>query len=171
MISIIVAFTKNNRAIGKNNTLPWHISDDLKRFKELTTGNVVIMGKNTYLSIVNMLGKPLPNRENIVISSSLDKSTLPNEVHLAKTFNEAIDLSKRLGEKVFIIGGQQVYETAINDTRINEILATVIEKDVDGDAFFPNIDTNDWEIIDIKDGENSEINYQFITYRRKNESL
>ena len=102
-ISIIVAMSKN-RVIGKNNTMPWHLSDDLKNFKSVTTGKTVIMGRLTYESI----GKPLPNRKNIVLSRNLKNS----DVIVLDKLEHAIEESKEENE-IFIIGGQDIYNQTI----------------------------------------------------------
>ena len=104
-ITIIVAYT-NNLLIGKDNSIPWHISDDLKRFKKLTTGNVIIMGRKTFESLGS---KPLPNRTNIVISSKLNTS---NSVTVYKNLIEAINNHKN--EKIFLIGGYSIYKEGLN---------------------------------------------------------
>src|SRR3989338_8906137 len=104
MVTIIVAMTKN-RTIGKNNQIPWHLSEDLKNFKRLTTGNTVIMGRKTFDSI----GKPLPNRENIVISRQSYPETMG--VKFVQSVDQALAQASK--GKIFIIGGASIYlETA-----------------------------------------------------------
>ena len=135
-ISIIVAMT-NNRVIGKDNEMPWHLSDDLKNFKKLTLGKTVIMGRLTYDSI----GKPLPNRRNIVLSRSLKDK----KVNILRNVEEAIEVTST-EEEVFIIGGQDIYLQTIKQA--TKLYITMIDSVIEGDKFFPNIDLSQWKIID-----------------------
>ena len=135
-ISIIVAMT-NNRVIGKDNQMPWHLSDDLKNFKKLTLGKTVIMGRLTYDSI----GKPLPNRKNIVLSRSLKDK----KVDVLSNVEEALEVTSA-EEEVFIIGGQDIYSQTIK--KATKLYITMIDSEIEGDKFFPNIDLSDWKIID-----------------------
>jgi len=134
-ISIIVAMT-NNRVIGKDNEMPWHLSDDLKNFKKLTLGKTVIMGRLTYDSI----GKPLPNRRNIVLSRSLKDK----KVNVLSNVEEALEVTSA-EEEVFIIGGQDIYLQTIK--KATKLYITMIDSEIEGDKFFPNIDLSDWKII------------------------
>ena len=135
-ISIIVAMT-NNRVIGKDNEMPWHLSDDLKNFKKLTLGKTVIMGRLTYDSI----GKPLPNRKNIVLSRSLKDK----KVDVLSNVAEALEVTSA-EEEVFIIGGQDIYSQTIK--KATKLYITMIDSEIEGDKFFPNIDLSEWKIID-----------------------
>jgi dihydrofolate reductase len=149
MIKIVVA-TSNNGVIGKDNKLLWRQSEDLKRFKELTTGNKVVMGRKTYESI----GKPLPGRDNYVITRSL------NEIDGCKVFKSFEEVDKLEGD-IFIIGGGEIYEKFI--TLADEIYLTIIDCDVDGDTFF-NLDSNGWIEISsesFKKDDKNEYNYTF----------
>jgi dihydrofolate reductase len=121
----IIAAIARNRTIGNEGKLPWHISDDLKRFKRLTTGHTVLMGRKTFES----LGKPLANRRNVVISSRPvpDSETYPS-------LTAALDaLSGQ--EKIFVIGGGSIYAQMLD--RADELYLTLIDRDVEGDTFFP----------------------------------
>jgi len=135
-LSIIVAMT-NNRVIGKDNEMPWHLSDDLKNFKKLTLGKTVIMGRLTYDSI----GKPLPKRRNIVLSRSLKDE----KVNVFSNVEEALEETSS-EEEVFIIGGQDIYSQTIK--KATKLYITMIDSEIEGDKFFPNIDLSDWKIID-----------------------
>ena len=135
-ISIIVAMT-NNRVIGKDNEMPWHLSDDLKNFKKLTLGKTVIMGRLTYDSI----GKPLPKRRNIVLSRSLKDE----KVNVFSNVEEALEETSS-EEEVFIIGGQDIYSQTIK--KATKLYITMIDSEIKGDKFFPNIDLSAWKIID-----------------------
>ncbi len=121
----IIAAVSRNRVIGKDGKLPWHISEDLKRFKRLTTGHVVLMGRKTFES----LGKPLPNRRNVVVTSHL----IPG----VETYPSLPDALRALEaeEKIFIIGGGTIFAQLLD--RADELYLTIIERDVEGDAFFP----------------------------------
>ena len=152
MISIIAAVSKNGM-IGVDNKLPWDLPKDLKRFKELTTGNVVIMGRKTYESI----GKPLPNRINIVITRNKDFS-VPG-VLTAKSLQNA--LLKAGGEKeIFIIGGGEIYSQAISYS--NKRYITEVDMEVEGDTTFPDIDKNRWSLKEEVDFDGG----KFLTYER-----
>jgi len=162
MICIFVAYSKNC-VIGKSNDLPWYLPEDLKRFKELTSGHSVIMGKNTYNSIVNRLGHALPNRRNIVISSSLAPGS---DFELARSFEEALDMSQG-DKKVFIIGGERVFKDALDAGVVDRIYATEIDKVIDGDVYFPQIDKSQWKEIENTRHQNDDFKYSFVTLERK----
>ncbi len=136
----------DNGCIGCNNDLPWHIPQDLKRFKALTMGHPVIMGRKTYESITARLGGPLPNRENIVLSRQ--------GLSLAQA------LQGREGE-VFVIGGAQIYALAL--PLAHKIYLTRVHKIVDGDAFFPALNPQEWEEISREDHEE----FSFIVLVRR----
>ena len=130
MITGIVAISKNY-AIGKDGKLPWHYSADLKFFKETTTGNAIVMGSNTWRSI----GKPLPNRLNIVLSRSENVET-PNNVIRMRLIDEVVELSKYLDRDVFIIGGASIFKS-FSDV-IEKWIVTSIPEDIDdADTFIP----------------------------------
>ncbi len=122
---IIIAALSRNRVIGKGGKLPWHISEDLKRFKRLTTGHTVLMGRKTFES----LGKPLPNRRNVVLSSR----TLPG----IETYPTLADALRALEneEKVFVIGGGEVFAQLIDQA--DALYLTLVDHEVEGDTFFP----------------------------------
>ncbi len=160
-ISIIVAIARNN-AIGMNNQLLWHISNDLKRFKKITAGHTVIMGKKTLESLPS---GPLPKRRNIILS---DK---PNDViegcETVNSIQDAIDLVKNENE-VFIIGGGSVYRQFL--PLADKLYLTIVEKDFEADTFFPEIPFTEWETIEKEivnnDSQNNFV-YRFETYIRK----
>ncbi len=158
MISLIVAKAENN-VIGVKNGLPWHLSADLKRFKELTTGKTVVMGLNTYRSILGYLGHPLPNRRNVVITS--DDVTLDG-VELIRSTDEL----EALGD-AFIIGGAMLYKTTID--LADRLYVTEVKADIDGDAYFPDIDKHIWHEESrephTKDEQNDH-DYDFVIYAR-----
>jgi dihydrofolate reductase len=141
MISAIAALGKN-RVIGKNNELLWHIPDDLKRFKSLTMGHPVIIGRKTFESIVSKLGKPLPGRTNIVVTRDAGWSfdAEANSVLVAHSVKDAIEKGRAIGSKeVFIGGGAQVYEQAF--PFVDRLYLTLIDDEKEGDAYFPAYET------------------------------
>jgi len=161
-LTIIVAAGENN-AIGKDNELIWHLSDDLKRFKSLTNNHHIIMGRKTYESFP----KPLPNRKHIVITRQANYK-VPDGVIVVNNLEDALDAS-RSDEKPFIIGGGQVYKQAI--ALVNKIEITRVHETFENaDAFFPEIDTNIWKetsnTFHEKDDKHNH-SFSFITYKRK----
>ncbi len=159
MISIIVA-TAENGVIGKDNQLLWKLSADLKRFRILTTGHSVIMGRKTFESI----GRPLPNRTNIVISRQKDL-TLPEGVLKVNSLETAIETAKNYAgnEEIFIIGGGNVYEQALKIT--DKIYLTEVKASIEGDAFFPALNIDEWkEIVRTfyQKDEKNEYDFDFI---------
>jgi dihydrofolate reductase len=136
MISAIVAIGKN-RVMGYGNGLLWHIPDDLKRFKALTMGHPVIMGRKTFESIVAMLGKPLPGRTNIVITrTSTSLSINDPNVIVVNSIEDALTKAKEIDKKeIFIIGGAQIYEQAL--LHVERLYLTIIDDEKEGDVFFP----------------------------------
>lgn len=157
--SIVVAIAKNH-AIGKDNKLLWYLPNDLKHFKDVTTGHTVIMGRKTYDSV----GKPLPKRRNIIITRqaiSIEGCEVANslEAALALCANE---------DEVFVVGGAEIYRQAIPLT--DRIYLTVIDQDFDGDTFFPELNTKDWKETERENFEPDEKNkyrYAFITLERR----
>lgn len=144
-VSAIAAMSQN-LVIGKDNKLLWHIPEDFKHFKRVTMGKPVIMGRKTYQSI----GKPLPGRTNIVITSQPDQ--VEGDVVIVATLDEALTRAKQIAtdtnvDEVFIIGGGQIYAAAMAQT--DRIYLTVINQDFEGDTFFPKINPTEWseEII------------------------
>ena len=157
MIGLIEKKKKNN-VIGKNGKIPWKIKGEQKQFKELTTGNVVIMGRNSY----DEIGRPLPNRETIVISNT--KKYIGENLHTASSVKEAIEFAK--GKDVYIAGGYGVYKEAI--PLVDVMYITEININVEqGDVFFPEFDDNNFNISIVETSENNELFIRKI-YRRKN---
>ena len=162
MLSIIVAKAKNN-TIGKDNKLLWHISDDLKRFKELTTNHNIIMGRKTFESLSGIL----PNRKHIIFSQNPDFK-IENEnveiVHSMLQIQQYIEDE----EENFVIGGAMIYNLLM--PYVTKMYVTEIEKDFEGDTFFPKINSEVWEEISREKGpEDSEnkFEYEYVTYKRK----
>lgn len=173
-IAIIAAFSKN-RVIGKNGTIPWNIFEDKKRFKELTTNNVVIMGRKTFEDIVHLLKKPLPVRINLVLSKtktfSTDDFVKSDEPisSVTKTFSDltsAINFAKEnySDKKIFICGGESVYREAISLT--GKMYLTKIDENFEGDVYFPEFDENEFEIVneEVVDGS---LKCKFVDMEKK----
>jgi len=159
-ISLIVAFDEQ-RLIGNNNKLPWHLPADLKNFKQITMGHYMIMGRKTFDSI----GKPLPGRTSIIITRKKDFKI--EGCIVVNTLNEALIKSEDQQE-VFIIGGAQIFECTLPIA--TDLFITQIHHLFEGDTFFPEIPKSDWEEVSRKKNEPDEKNewaYSFIHYKKK----
>ena len=159
MLSIIVAMANKN-VIGKDNRLIWHLPEDLKRFKNLTTGRTIIMGRKTFES----LGGILPNRKHIVLCKS-EKLKIDNEnvvvVNEVELLKEYIDSE----EEAFVIGGGMIYSLLLPYAK--KMYITKINADFDGDTFFPQVDYEQWKLVKREKGIKNEKNpydYEYITY-------
>jgi len=159
MIQIVVIVDQKN-GIGKNNQLLCHMPADLKHFKQLTVGHPVIMGRKTYDS----MGKPLPNRRNIVITK---QSLEINGCEVVHSVDEALELCTTEG-LVSVIGGATIFEQSMD--LVDTIHLTCIHHTFEADTFFPKIDTDVWEVTAREDNEADEKNpysYSFITYKKR----
>jgi len=154
-ISIIVAIAEN-RAIGKDNRLLWHLSDDLKRFKKLTTGHTLIMGRNTFLSLPN---GALPNRRHIVISDMEGESFKGCE--MASSIEEALSLAGR-DEECFVIGGGMVYQQFL--PLAGKLYLTRVHESFEADTFFPEIDFSQWKALFSEELDAGDRNQYAHTY-------
>lgn len=161
-ISIIAAVAKN-RAIGKGGDLIWHLSNDLKHFKEVTTGGCVLMGYNTYASLPGR--KALPKRRNIIISSHLKDA--PEGFEVANSILDAMKLVFN-EEKVFVIGGGMIYEQFL--PMADKLYLTRIDKKFEADTFFPIVNFDEWELTELQVIDNDpqiDCEYRFETWERK----
>lgn len=140
MISIIVAKTIKNY-IGKDNKLLFHISEDLKRFKEITNGHKIIMGRKTFES----LPKVLDNREHIIITRDKDYKVNSNKIEISNNIEEIVEKYQNSNEEVFVIGGGEIYNQLLPYT--NKLYLTIIESDIEGDTKFPLLNINDWNVV------------------------
>ena len=157
-ISVIVAMAENN-VIGVDNKLPWHISEDLKRFKELTIHHPIIMGRKTFDSI----GKPLKDRLNIVISRN--KNLKINGVVIVGSLVEAINLTSE-APNTFIIGGEQIYKLSMPIA--THLYLTQVKLSIDGDAFFPDYNRDEWKVVKSDSGRTADnLDYSFIDLIRQ----
>lgn len=161
MITIIAAVANNN-ALGKNNKLIWHLPADLKRFKNVTKGHHIIMGRKTFES----LGKPLPNRTTIIISRN--KNYTVNGCIVVSSLEEAIERAK-LDENPYILGGAEIYKQAMN--LADKLDITFVHHEFEADAFFPKIDLSIWKEInreDLKADDKNKYDYSFVNFGRIN---
>ena len=162
MLSLIVAVAKNN-VIGKNNSLIWHLPEDLKRFKRITSGKTIIMGRNTFES----LGRVLPNRKHVVLCNNGPMEVDNENVEILDDIS-LLDKYINDDNENFIIGGATIYRLMIN--KVNKMYITRINEEFDGDVYFPEINENDWKIIEIEKGikdEKNPFDYEYITYVKK----
>jgi len=159
-ITLVAAIASNN-VIGKENSLPWNIPEDLKRFKQMTSGHTILMGRKTFDSI----GRPLPNRQNIVMTK--DENFEQEGIKVINDFDEALELIKESNEDVFVIGGSKIYE--LFEPVANSLAITRILKDFEGDAFFPDINWDLWQIEKEEKffDEKSNIECKLIEYSKK----
>lgn len=158
MLSAIVA-VGNNNVIGGNNKLLWHLPEDLRRFKEITEGNVIIMGRKTFES----LPKILPNRFHVILTRDRDYRVLDERVKVVNSIDKLHSLVES-DEEVFVIGGGEIYSLLLPYTQ--KIYLTRIYEDFTGDTFFPNIDFKDWNVILEKSGCEENITYKFFEIER-----
>jgi len=143
---IIIAAVSKNRVIGRNGIIPWHIKEELKHFKNTTTGFPVLMGRTTWES----LNKPLENRINIILTTNPDFSfSHPNVVICNSIFDALSWCEENNYSKVFIIGGEQVFEDTLKVA--DRMIISELKFDVEGDRFFPQIDLNEWELVSSSD--------------------
>jgi len=159
MITIIAAVASNN-ALGKDNQLIWHLPADLKRFKRITTGHHIIMGRKTFES----LGKALPNRTTIIITRT--KKYTAEDCIVVSSLDEALSKAKS-DKNPFILGGAQIYKQAIKIADVLDL--TLVHNDFEADVFFPEIDNTIWKETsrqDFKSDEQNKYNYSFVTYKR-----
>ena len=130
-----------DRVIGKDGTLPWHLSEDLKLFKAHTTGNIVIMGRKTFDSI----GRPLPNRRNIVVSKSIREDEKAAGVEYFPDLDHALAAAQEGEGRIFIIGGASIYHQMIE--KADRLYISLVEGDYKGDTYFPEIKDDVWKVV------------------------
>lgn len=162
----LMAAMADNLTVGINNALPWHLPEDLKYFKRTTSGKAIIMGRKTYESI----GRPLPNRTNIVITRNPDFQA--EGVRIVSSLDEAIELAESVNEingveEVMVIGGAAIYELAL--PKADRLYLTHVHANVDGDAFFPKVDFKQYQEVSRDDyfaDEHNPYDYSFVIYDR-----
>lgn len=155
LLALIVAMDRQ-RVIGFRGNLPWDLPQDLKLFRELTTGNTVIMGRKTF----DALGKALPNRHNIVLSGTLARR---EDVVVCRTFAEALAQAWRIGRPVYFVGGAAVYRKAM--AIVDELHISWVKGGYRGDTWFPEVDFSNWQAVEEKEFAD----FRYLKYRRKTE--
>jgi dihydrofolate reductase len=162
-LNLIVAMTQNG-VIGLEGKLPWHIPEDMKLFKEITIGNgknAVIMGRNTY----DLIGKPLENRTNIVVSNSLTQADIPNKKYAGTILKPSFDAAMRFinlrYNNTFLIGGSRIYEEGL--PLVSTMYISLIKKEYDGNIYFPKFDKDEWNIEKLSEHEE----FDLLKYTRK----
>lgn len=162
MLSIIVAVAKNN-VIGKDNKLIWHLPEDLKRFKRITTGHTIIMGRKTFES----LGRVLPNRKHIILCNDMEMNINDENVEVLEDISMLKDYINS-EEEHFVIGGATIYKLLM--PYANKLYLTLIHEEFEGDVYFPEIKKEEWKVVDrqkeLKNEENP-FDYEYITFERK----
>ena len=161
-LSLIAALSTNN-VIGRDNQVPWHLPTDLRRFKEVTMGHHLVMGRKTFDSV----GRPLPGRTNVVITRSEDWSA--DGVTVVHSLEEALRVAMSAGEtEAFIAGGAEIYQLSIH--RADRMLLTRVHAEVEGDTWFPEFDdVSEWKLVDAEHFEADEKNdhpFSFLVYER-----
>lgn len=151
-LSLIVAMNAG-RVIGRRGELPWRLSADLRRFRRLTMGHHLIMGRATYESI----GRPLPGRTSLVLSRNEAYEANHSAVHVVRSLDEACEVAERAGDsEAFVIGGGEIYRLALPS--VDRMYITHVEADVAGDAFFPQWNPTDWEVVSEEEQPADEAN-------------
>lgn len=159
MITIIAAAGENN-SLGKDNDLVWHLPDDFKRFKELTSGNYILMGRKTF----ETFPKPLPNRKHLIITRQ-DNYSVPENCFVFDTIQSAIDFTDN--QDIWIIGGGEIYKQSMDI--VDRIELTRVHSDFEADTFFPEIG-EEWELVSEEyhpDDERHKYDFTYLTYNRK----
>ncbi|MFL6559494.1 MAG: dihydrofolate reductase [Bacillus sp. (in: firmicutes)] len=161
MISFIVAMDEN-RVIGKDNQLPWHLPEDLKFFKRVTMGHPIAMGRKTHESI----GRVLPGRENIVITRQVNYQS--EDCTVFYSIEDFVKNSKKQSEEIFVIGGAEIFNETFEFA--DRLYITLIHEKFAGDTFFPEFDRSKWELVSSEKGlmdEKNPYDYEFKIYERK----
>jgi len=157
MISIIAAMDANS-GIGKDNSIPWHITSDFKHFKEITIGHPIIMGRRTFES----LGRVLPGRTHIIITHNVENKTEVEGLIWVDSIESAIEKAKKQkgSNEIFVIGGGQIFEEAIEKSLVDKLYLTVVEGDYDADTFFPEY--SGFKIVKEENREEANFKFKFV---------
>src|SRR3989338_4189692 len=161
IISFVVAVAKNG-VIGSHNDLPFYIPEDLKHFKNITEGHTVLMGRNTYNSIIKRLGKPLPNRKNVVVTHQTNFKP-PEGVLVFHSLEEALYELEKDTDELMVAGGAQIYKQLADLNSVDKIYMTHVHREVEGDVMFPNIDLGTWK----KTSEEQHEEFTWTTYKKQ----
>ena len=163
-VVIVAAMGRNTRVIGNNNQLLWHVPEDLKRFKTLTLGHPIIMGRKTFESIIKILGKPLPGRTNIVVTRDPDYKY--DGVKSVTSLEEAFQVAeKENSTEIHIGGGEEIYRQAL--PYVDRLHLTFFDDDKPGDAYFPEFAEDFIETKKYPSQEHEGLRYQWVDYKRK----
>ncbi|MDE3000797.1 MAG: dihydrofolate reductase [Gemmatimonadota bacterium] len=154
----VIAAIADNRVIGKDNAMPWHVAEDLGHFKKITSGGVLIMGRKTFESIGC---KPLPDRPHVIVSRSFPETA---GVDVCRTFEAALDRARSYGKPVFSAGGAEIYRQSI--PLANRMVLSRIEGEYDGDTFFPEFDESEWRLA----SEEERAEFTLRVYERRAEA-
>lgn len=164
-VAIVAGMGKNTRAIGQNNELIWHVPEDMRRFKTLTLGKPVIMGRKTFESILKILGKPLPGRTNIIVTRQTDYEA-PEGVQVATSLEEAFaEAEKEKPTEIHIGGGAELYRQALPYT--DKLFITWFDSDKSGDTSFPEFESEFEAITTHRDQNHEGLIFQWVDYERK----
>lgn len=166
-INIVVAVDLNG-VIGKGNELPWHLPEDLRRFRALTLGKTVVMGSKTYYSILEKNGRPLAERNNIVLSQTQKSDNSYGNVRFTNNVESILKQAEQRNENLYIIGGEQIYRLFL--PLADNIYLTRVHAEFDGDKFFPEVDLNEWNEVQLgfyKADEKNPYDMTFHLYRRE----
>ena len=161
---ILIAAAAENNALGKDNDLLWHLPDDFKRFKSLTTGFPIIMGRKTFESFP----KPLPNRTHIIITRDKNYKVLHDDCFVVHSLEDALELAENYSDTQFIIGGGEIYNQSLKVA--HKIELTRVHHTFEADTFFPKIDNSIWKEtsnVYYKRDDKNEFDYSFISYTRQ----
>ncbi len=156
----------SNRVIGLNNKMPWHLSADLKKFKQITMGSPILMGRKTFESI----GRPLPGRTNIIISRNTDYQQAGCLVF--NNLETALQSASELTHELFVIGGSDLYQTLL--PLADNLYLTLINQAIAGDTYFPEINLNEWIEVareDINDDTSTSFSYSFLTLEKTSQAI
>jgi dihydrofolate reductase len=154
-VTIISALTRKG-VIGKDNAMPWHISEESKLFKKLTLGGTLIMGRKTFESFGS---RPLPRRKHIIVSRSMPET---EGVDICRTLKDAVDKAGAYEKDVFCIGGSEIYRQMLPKT--NRLYLSYVKEDYPGDIYFPEFDLEEWQVVREEDHKE----FTFVEYERKN---
>jgi len=159
-ITFVVAVAKNG-VIGNHNALPWYIPEDLKHFKQVTDGKTVLMGKNTFDSVMNRIKKPLPNRRNVVITRNMDHKA-PEGVLVYHDLDTALSELSKDSDELMVLGGSQIYKQFLDMDKVDKMIITEVNYEVDGDVMFPKVDWSKWKKV----SEDPREDFSFVEYER-----
>lgn len=166
-INIVVAVDLNG-VIGRGNSLPWHLPEDLKRFRALTLNKTIVMGSKTYYSILEKNGRPLDKRNNIVLSQTQKSNNVYGNVHFINNVEFILKQAEQRNESLYIIGGEQIYKLFL--PLADNIYLTRVHAEFDGDKFFPEVDFSEWDEVQFeayKADEKNPYDMTFHLYRRE----